>query len=174
MKKFISLIVIVFFLRPCVIYAKVNLINLSCEVISIGAFYFSDFKQIRGKLKSEDGGNNIYWSKAKLTASVDTSKLIYHNKVTGLWALRGQMNKELIRADEMELIAWQLLFSFGQLKAIVSGVEWVSLFVPVKKKGHEKIKLFHFSIYNSEENPNNQYTPKLSTQLGKSNLYTSK
>lgn len=173
MKKFISLVVIAFFLKPSSLYAQANLIKVSSELRSIGTYYFSDFKQIRGKLKSEDGENKIYWSKAKLTASADTSNLIYHNKVTGLWTFRAQMNKEQIRADEMESIARQLLFPFGQLKAIASGVEWVSLFVPVKKKGHEKIKLFHFTIYNGEENPNDQYNPTLSIQLGGSNLYKS-
>lgn len=60
MKKLISLVVIAFLLQPCSLYTRANLIKVSSELKSIGIFYFSDFKQIHGKLKSEDRENKIY------------------------------------------------------------------------------------------------------------------
>lgn len=42
----------------------------------------------------------------------------------------------------MEAFARQLLFPFGQLKAIASGVEWVSLFVPEKRKYMKRLNIY--------------------------------
>jgi hypothetical protein len=154
--------------------AQGDYLKVSKDIRQITAYYYNDFKGMRGRLKSEDGENKVYFSKYKLAGSVDSSNLLYQDKLTKLWTFHALMKKESVTADDLESIASQVILPFGKLTGMASGVEWITMFVPEKKKGgNDRIKRFHLSIYDGMLNPNDKTGGALILKLGGAELYNS-
>ncbi len=170
MKKIIPVIFSLFLAYG--LAAQSDFLKISGDIRKLSISYFTDFKGIKGTLKSEDDKQKIYYSKFKMEGSVDSTNLLYQDKTTKLWTFSARMIKENISIDELESMAGQIIFPFGNLKGIDSGVEWVLMYVPVKKKKvHEKIKLFNLSFYNGQMNPEDKTGDALLLKMGANELY---
>lgn len=169
MKKLLSLAF--FLLTISAISAQADFLKVSKDIRNISAYYFSDFKAIKGRLKLEDGEYKIYHSKYKLAGSVDSTNLLYQDKLTKLWTFRARMIRESVTADDLESIAGQVILPFGSLMPAPSGADWIKLFVPEKKKGgNERVKQFHLSVYDGMLNPDDKTGGALILKLGGNEL----
>ncbi len=143
------------------------LIKFSSDLKRMGTEYLLDFKNTRGKVKSEDGNETVYYSKYKLAGTVESSNLIHKDKLTKTWTFTADIDREKLGMDELKSLVPQVLFIFGQLHGIASGVDWVYLYIPEKKKKtKDEVKIFHVSIYDGRYNPNDATGGSLQLKLG--------
>lgn len=129
--------------------------------------YLTDFKNIKGGLRSDDHYETTYYSRLKLSGSIDSSNLLHFIKERQTWLFSAEMDNEKISAGELNATISSLSFSFGKLKGISSGVEWVLDYVPSIKKGlAEKMKDLFIRVFNGKGNPNDQTGGRLTFFLG--------
>ena len=165
MKRIIPVVFSLFVV--CRLAAQSDFLKISADIRKLSVSYFTDFKGIKGALKTEDEKQKVYYSKFKITGSVDSTNLLYQDKTSKSWTFSARMIKESITIDELESMAGQIIFPFGKLKSIASGVEWVLMYVPEKKKKvHEKVKLFNLSFYNGRLNPEDKTGDALLLKMG--------
>ena len=169
MKKAIilSLLCINFFILQAQQSAQVNVVDIVSAVKKIGFDYSDDFKHMKGKLKGMQGDKYVYYSKFKLPGSVDSSNLIYQDKVNKLWYFSADLDRETVSISELLSLLPQMVFSFGNLKATDTEGEWLSVFIPQsKRKASERTRLFHVSLYDGNRNPNDVKGQLLQIRIG--------
>lgn len=143
------------------------LIKFTSDLKKMGTEYLLDFKNIRGRVKSDDGSETVYFSKYKLQGTVDSSNLIHKDKLSKTWTFTADIDREKLNMDELKSLIPQVLFIFGQVHSIASGVDWVYLYVPEKKKKtKDDVKNFFISIYDGQFNPNDAGGRALKLRLG--------
>ena len=98
--------------------------------------------------------------------------IIHFIKDTEFWIFTADYDKTIISAGTLDSAILAITFSFGKVKKIPSGAEWINLYVPEKKKElTEKLKSFFLVIFNHKDNPRDPTGGKLSITLGQDENY---
>jgi hypothetical protein len=164
-----------FFFPSLITYAQEPGNKVAADIKKISGEYLADFKNIKGALKSDDTDETVYYSRLKLTGSVDSTNLVHFAKESQFWKFTADMNKDKITAEELNAAILSVNFSFGKVKSIIPGTEWASTYVPENKKGLTgKIRSFVIFLLNAEKNPNDQSGGKLFFSLGQEDYYMNK
>ncbi len=164
-----------FFFSSFTTYAQELGNKVAADIKKLSGEYLADFKNIKGALKSDDADETVYYSRLKLTGSVDSSNLVHFAKESQFWKFTADMEKEKIGADELNAAILSVIFSFGKVKGIASGAEWASTYVPQNKKGLTgKIRSLVIFVLNAEKKTSDQPGGKLSFSLGQEDYYMNK
>ena len=170
----IFLFIGLFFFCHC-LQAQTVMAKIATDIKKLSGEYMADFKNIKGALKLEDEYETVYYSRLKLTGSIDSSNLIHFSKESQFWKFTVDFDKVKTNAEELDTAIRSVDFSFGKVKGVASGAEWIFTYVPVNKKGLSgKIRSFFIFLLNAEKNPTDQTGGKLLFTLGQEDYYMNK
>lgn len=152
--------------------AQTDSARISMDIKKLSGEFMTDFKNIKGAKFSDNDYEALYHSRLKLMATEDSSNLIHFIKETQFWLFTTDYDKTIISAGALDSAIHSIDFSFGKVKRISSGADWIYLYVPEKKKElTEKLKSFFLVIFNHIKNPVDQTGGKLSFTLGQDENY---
>ncbi|MEO7924293.1 MAG: hypothetical protein ABIR30_11505 [Chitinophagaceae bacterium] len=155
--------------------AQLPQVKITSDIKKISGDFLVDYKNIKGALLSDDPYETVYYSRLKLAGSIDSSNLLHFSKESQFWKFSAEIDKEKMTIEELQSAILSINYSFGKIKRIESGAEWVSVYVPENKKGLTgKIRSFFIFILNAAKNPNDPTGGKLSFTLGQEDYYMNK
>ena len=147
--------------------------KIAADIKKLSGEYMTDFRNIKGGLKSENEQEIIFYSRLKVNGSADSSNLLHFIKERQCWIFSAELDKEKTTAAELDTAISAIIFSFGKLKNTPTGATWVNSYIPAAKKGlSEKIQSLSLHVFNNEANPaDSTGGGKLSFTLGHDEYY---
>ncbi len=146
--------------------------KIAGDIKKLSGEYMTDFRNIKGGLKSENEQEAIFYSRIKVNGSADSTNLLHFIKERQCWIFSVELDKEKITADGLDAAIPAIIFSFGKLKNTPTGATWVNSYIPAAKKGlSEKIQSLFLHVFNNEVNPSDSTGGKLSFTLGHDEYY---
>ena len=146
--------------------------KIATDIKKLSGEYMTDFRNIKGGLKSENEQEVIYYSRLKVNGSTDSSNLLHFIKERQCWIFSAELDKEKTTAAGLDTAISAIIFSFGKLKNTPTGVVWVNSYIPAAKKElSEKIQSLFLHVFNNEINPADSTGGKLSFTLGHDEYY---
>jgi hypothetical protein len=157
MKKLIIAILILAELKTA---AQTAAQKFESGIKQIATEYLSDFKNITGAQKEiTKNGYLVFYSKYKLFGTIDSSCLVICNAEKTEFSFEADLNTDIINSGEANQILLKTVFSFGKVKGIASGVEWVIDFIPANEKNAPgKVKKLCVSIFDGNKKPDSENT----------------
>ena len=171
MKKIITFSLLLFF---CIaVRGQTVADKIAVDIKKLSGEYMTDFRNIKGGLKSENEQEIIFYSRLKVNSSTDSSNLLHFIKERQCWIFSAELDKEKTTAAELDTAISAIIFSFGKLKNTPTGATWVNSYIPAAKKGlSEKIQSLSLHVFNNEANPaDSTGGGKLSFTLGHDEYY---
>ena len=169
MKQLITFTLLLFYM---VAGAQTVADKIAADIKKLSGEYMTDFRNIKGGLKSENEQEVIYYSRLKVNGSTDSSNLLHFIKERQCWIFSAELDKEKTTAAELDTAISAIIFSFGKLKNTLTGATWVNSYIPAAKKGlSEKIQSLFLHVFNNEINPADSTGGKLSFTLGHDEYY---
>jgi len=149
--------------------------KITSDLKKLSGEYLTDFKNIKGGLKYETEFESVFYSRLKLNGAVDSTNLIHFSKETEQWKFTADMDQSQTSIPVLDTIIRSASFSFGILRTMPLGDNWIFAYTPEDKKGlTEKLRWLYIMLIDNEKNPRNKSNTQLSFVFGQDINYRAK
>ncbi len=161
MKKHIITIVILFLYTG--LLAQADMTKISTEIKKLSGEWLNGFKNLKGALKSDTETESIYYSRMKITGSIDSTNSIHYVKDRQIWSFTADFDNPALSLSILDSLITGVYYSFGAVKSTTTNTPWGKAYVPASKKGaSEKLRCFYLLVYDHSKDPQNKTGKKFS------------
>lgn len=124
--------------------------SLNADIHNLYNAYLLDFKNIWGKKKSSNESEIVYYSKYKVTGSVDSTNLVIYNKAERTFAFTTVMDTKFVTTSALNEAFSKLRLAVGGLKKIETNISSITSYILAEKKAVTfKTKKFTILVSNN-------------------------